>query len=97
MLLPLLIICDSASLVTLYFIDNALALAAFHVLWLTNVITYVFITSFTLLIDPAIGRRIWRQGLMFPGAVNVVILLAAIIPAPLYWVAHLILDAAGFG
>jgi cellulose synthase/poly-beta-1,6-N-acetylglucosamine synthase-like glycosyltransferase len=95
-LLPLLIICDSASLVTLYFIDNALALAAFHVLWLTSVITYIFITSFTLLIDPVIGRRVWRQGVMFPGAVNVVILLAAIIPAPLYWLAHLILDAAGF-
>jgi cellulose synthase/poly-beta-1,6-N-acetylglucosamine synthase-like glycosyltransferase len=95
-LLPVFMVCASASLVTLFFIDPALALTAFHFLWLTSVITYIFITSFTLLIDPVIGRRVWRQGLMFPGAVNMVILLAAIIPAPLYWVGHEILDAAGF-
>ncbi len=49
---------------------------AFHVLWLANVITYVFITSFALLIDPQTGQHTWKEALLFPGAVNVVILLA---------------------
>jgi cellulose synthase/poly-beta-1,6-N-acetylglucosamine synthase-like glycosyltransferase len=95
-LLPVFMVCASASLVILFFIDYRLAWSAFHVLWLTNVITYVFITSLTLLIDPVIGRRTWRQGLLFPGAINVLILLAAVVPAPLYWVAREILSAAGF-
>jgi cellulose synthase/poly-beta-1,6-N-acetylglucosamine synthase-like glycosyltransferase len=96
LLLPVFMVCASASLVVLWFIDGSLAWAAFHVLWLTNVITYVFITSFALLIDPVIGRRTWVQALMFPGAVNVLILLAAVIPTPLYWVSHQVMTAAGF-
>jgi cellulose synthase/poly-beta-1,6-N-acetylglucosamine synthase-like glycosyltransferase len=96
LLLPVFMVCASASLVVLWFIDASLAWAAFHVLWLTNVITYVFITSFALLIDPVIGRRTWVQALMFPGAVNVLILLAAVIPTPLYWVSHQVMSAAGF-
>ena len=88
LLLPVFMILASASLVTLYFVDYQLAWVAFHVLWLTNVITYVFITSFALLIDPATGRRTWVQAVLFPGAVNVVILLAAILPGPLGWVSH---------
>jgi cellulose synthase/poly-beta-1,6-N-acetylglucosamine synthase-like glycosyltransferase len=96
LLLPVFMVCASASLVVLWFIDNSLAWTAFHVLWLTNVITYVFITSFALLIDPVIGRRTWVQAVMFPGAVNVLILLAAVIPTPLYWVSHEVMTAAGF-
>ena len=51
LLLPVLMVLASGSLVILFFIDYQLAWAAFHVLWLTNVITYLFITSFTLAID----------------------------------------------
>ncbi|HTZ27412.1 MAG TPA: glycosyltransferase [Streptosporangiaceae bacterium] len=95
LLLPGFMLLVSASLVTLWFIDSSLAWTAFHVLWLTNVITYVFITSFALLIDPVIARRVWFQALLFPGAVNVLILLAAVIPTPLYWVSRQLLSAAG--
>ena len=83
LLLPMFMLCASASLVTLYFIDYRLALAAFHVLWLTSVLTYVFITSFALLIDPPVGRRTWREAVLFPGLVNVLILATAVAPAVL--------------
>ncbi len=96
LLLPVFMVCASASLVTLYFIDFALAWTAFHILWLTNVITYIFITSFALLIDPVVGRRVWRQGLLFPGVVNVLILLTAVLPGPMAWLSREILGAAGF-
>jgi cellulose synthase/poly-beta-1,6-N-acetylglucosamine synthase-like glycosyltransferase len=96
LLLPVFMVCASASLVTLYFIDYQLAWTAFHVLWLTNVITYVFITSFALLIDPAVGKRTWRQAVMFPGAVNVLIIVTAVLPGPLSWLSHELLAAAGF-
>ncbi len=96
LLLPVFMVLASASLVTLFFIDYQLAWNVFHALWLTNVITYVFITSYSLLIDPGVGRRTWKEGLLFPGAVSVAILLAAVIPAPMSWLGHELAGAAGF-
>jgi len=87
LLLPIIMVLASSSLVVLFFIDYRLAWEAFHVLWITNVITYAFITSFALMIDPQTARRVWRQALMFPGAVSVIIILAAVIPGPLRWLA----------
>jgi cellulose synthase/poly-beta-1,6-N-acetylglucosamine synthase-like glycosyltransferase len=95
LLLPVFMVLASASLLTLYFLDYQLAWTSFHVLWLANLITYVFITSFTLFIDPETGRRTWRQALLFPGAVNVVIMLAAAAPGLLYWLARQLTGAAG--
>jgi cellulose synthase/poly-beta-1,6-N-acetylglucosamine synthase-like glycosyltransferase len=95
LLLPALMVCASASLVTLFFINHHLAFTAFHVLWLLNVVTYVFITSFALLIDPQMARRTWKEALLFPGVVNVVILLAAILPGPLSLLARTLLSAVG--
>jgi cellulose synthase/poly-beta-1,6-N-acetylglucosamine synthase-like glycosyltransferase len=95
LLLPALMVCASASLVTLFFINRHLAFTAFHALWLVNVVTYVFITSFALLIDPQMARRTWRQALLFPGVINVVILLAAVLPGPLSLLARTLLSAVG--
>jgi cellulose synthase/poly-beta-1,6-N-acetylglucosamine synthase-like glycosyltransferase len=88
LLQPILMIMASASLITLFFIDKSLAWQAFHALWITNLLTYVFITSFALLIDPSTGRRVWRQAVMFPGAISLIIMLAAIAPAPLRFLAY---------
>jgi len=87
LLQPLMMICASASLVTLFFIEYQLAWMAFHVLWITNVITYVFLTSFALLMDPSTGKRVWREALMFPGAISVFIILTAVLPGPILWLA----------
>jgi cellulose synthase/poly-beta-1,6-N-acetylglucosamine synthase-like glycosyltransferase len=95
LLLPALMVCASSSLVALFFIDYQLAFSAFHVLWLANVITYVFITSFALLIDPQTGKHTWKEALLFPGAVNAVILLAGILPGPMSLLARATLSAAG--
>jgi cellulose synthase/poly-beta-1,6-N-acetylglucosamine synthase-like glycosyltransferase len=83
LLQPVFLICASASLVTLYYIDAPLAWDAFHALWIVNVLTYVFITLFALLIDPETGRRVWREAVLFPGLVSLLIMLTVIIPGPL--------------
>jgi len=88
LLQPAFMIASSASLITLFFIDHSLAWTAFHALWITNLLAYAFITSYSLLIDPKTGRHVWRQGLLFPGAVSVVIMLAAIWPPPLRFVIY---------
>jgi cellulose synthase/poly-beta-1,6-N-acetylglucosamine synthase-like glycosyltransferase len=85
LLLPVTMICACVSLVTLFFLNFRLAWAAFHVLWIINVITYVFITSFTLLIDPSTGKHVWRQALLFPGVINTFIIVLAMAPDPVLW------------
>jgi len=95
LLLPVFMLLASASLVTLFFIDYQLAWAAFHLLWLTNVITYLFITAFTLTIDPDVGRHTWKEALLFPGLVNVAILVAAMAPGPVSWLGHQLLAVTG--
>jgi cellulose synthase/poly-beta-1,6-N-acetylglucosamine synthase-like glycosyltransferase len=88
LLQPILMIMASGALITLFFIDKSLAWQAFHALWITNLLTYVFITSFALLIDPPTGRRVWREAVMFPGAISLIIMLAAIAPVPLRFLAY---------
>ncbi len=88
LLLPVFMLLASASLVTLFFIDYQLAWTAFHVLWLTNVVTYVFITSFALLIDPGSAGAPGRKRCCSRALVNVTILVAAILPGPVSWLGH---------
>jgi hypothetical protein len=95
LLQPVFMIGASASLVTLYFIDQSLAWEAFHALWITNVLAYAFITSYALLIDPRTGRRVWRQAILFPGVISVIIMVAAVAPLPLRFLAYHLLDYVG--
>jgi len=93
-LMPVFMIAASASLVTLYFADFPLAWALFHVLWITNAVTYLFVTFFSFAIDLQTARRTWREGIMFPGLVALLIILATCVP-PLFdrWVPGLMRTA----
>jgi cellulose synthase/poly-beta-1,6-N-acetylglucosamine synthase-like glycosyltransferase len=77
---PVFMITSSAALLTLYFTGFPRVWLAFHVLWIINAATYVFITCFSLLIDPQTGRRCWRQAIFFPGAVNLAIIVYSCFP-----------------
>ena len=88
LLQPLFIFGSSAALITLFFIDHQLAWNTFHALWITNLLSYAFITSYSLLIDTGTARRVWLQAIMFPGAVSVIIMLAAIWPPALRFVIY---------
>jgi cellulose synthase/poly-beta-1,6-N-acetylglucosamine synthase-like glycosyltransferase len=90
-LMPVFMIGASASLVTLFFVDFPLSWTLFHVLWITNAATYLFVTLFSFAIDPQTARRTWREGLLFPGVVALTIILATCMP-PLFdrWVPDLL-------
>jgi cellulose synthase/poly-beta-1,6-N-acetylglucosamine synthase-like glycosyltransferase len=96
LLLPIFMILASSSLVALYLINCQVAWGAFHALRLINLATYLFITSFALLIDPPIAKRTWKEGFMFPGAVNVIILASAVLPGPVTWLGRQLVITAGF-
>jgi hypothetical protein len=77
---PVFMITSSAALLTLYFAGSPHVWPAFRVLWIINAATYIFITGFALLIDPSTARRCWRQALVYPGAVNLAIIVYTCFP-----------------
>ena len=94
-LLPVFMILASASLITLYFSDFAMAWIVFHVLWIINALTYVFITSFVLMIDWVTGRHAWIEGILFPGAISLSIIIAACFPRLLRMIFYGLLPVLG--
>ena len=78
---PIFMITSSVGLVVLFFTAHDGAYGVFRLLWLLSLITYLFVTSFTLAIDPAVARRAWREALLFPGAVSLLIMAAVAAPA----------------
>jgi len=94
-LLPVFMILASASLIILYFGNFSLAWVVFHVLWIVNALTYVFITSFVLMIDWVTGRHAWLEGVLFPGAISVCIIVAACFPRLLRMIFYDVLPLIG--
>ncbi len=74
-LMPVFMGVATIGLVTLFFSDRALSVTAFQSLWALTGCAFVFITCSSLLIDPEAGRRCWRQGLLFPGAINLTLIV----------------------
>jgi cellulose synthase/poly-beta-1,6-N-acetylglucosamine synthase-like glycosyltransferase len=85
---PVFMITSSAALLTLYFTGSPRAWPAFHVLWVANAASYLFMTGFALLMDPQTGRQAWRQAVLFPGLVNLTIIVESCFPRPARAAAH---------
>lgn len=94
-LLPLLMITSSAALVGLFLLDAPTAWPAFRWLWIINAVSYLFITSFTLLIDPTTARRCWLQAIMFPGAISLVLIAYSCFPRPMRWLVDEVFAGVG--
>jgi len=82
-LMPIFMIAAATSLVILFFADFPLSWRLFHVLWIINAIVYLFVTLFSFTIDPYTARRTWFQGVMFPGAIALIIIIYTCFP-PLF-------------
>lgn len=82
-LMPAFMITSSISLIALYLIDYGYSLEIFRALWMINVFTYVVVTAFSLMIDPGTARKSWRQAILFPGFVSLLIIIATCFP-PIY-------------
>jgi cellulose synthase/poly-beta-1,6-N-acetylglucosamine synthase-like glycosyltransferase len=73
--MPLFMLMATTGLVTLFFTDRALSISAFTALWALTGGTFLFITLSALFMDPETGRRCWREGFFFPGAINLTLIL----------------------
>ena len=92
---PVFMITSSAALLTLFFAGSPAAWPAFRVLWIINAVTFIFITGFALLIDTSTARRSWREAVMFPGVVNLAIIVYTCFPRPLAGAARWLFDQSG--
>ncbi len=77
---PVFMITSSAALLTLYLAGSPSAWSAFHVLWVANAAIFLFTTGFALLMDPPTGRHTWREAVLFPGVVNLAIIIGSCAP-----------------
>ncbi len=95
LLQPFLMIMGSAALIGLYFLNFDLGWRAFHALWLINAMCYIFVTTLALLIDTQTGRRTWVEAILYAGLVNVIVIVAAVVTAPMHGLALDLFSAAG--
>ncbi len=79
-LLPVAMVLSSTGLIGLYFLDSDLATTLFGELWFLALGTYLFITAMTVQLDPATGRRSWREAVAFPGIISLLVMVAAAAP-----------------
>ena len=79
-LLPVAMVLSSVGLIGLYFLDSDLAMTIFGELWFLALCTYIFITAMTVQLDPATGRRSWREAIAFPGIISLLVMLTAFAP-----------------
>ena len=80
LLMPIFMILAATGLVSLYFSDFPLSWVLFRAFWILNVIVYLFVTVFSLLIDSDSGRVTWKEGIVFPGFVSISIIILSFIP-----------------
>ncbi len=80
MFMPFFMILSSIGLVSLYFIDFAYSWQLFKLLWVINVVVYLYVTLFSFLIDTKAGKQAWFEGLLFPGLISFVIIIFSAVP-----------------
>ncbi|QCR19402.1 glycosyltransferase [Agrococcus sp. SGAir0287] len=79
-LLPALMIAASVGLIGLYLIDSTLASLVFRSLWIVVGASYVYGMLYGAQLDPQTGRTSWREIILFPGAISLVVMLSAFFP-----------------
>ncbi len=89
-LMPVIQITASLGLLTLFFMDEALAWKTFQSLWLLAGIVYLLVTFVSYVIDWESSRKSWLEGILFPGLISLSVILYSLFPPPFEALANLI-------
>ncbi|USQ12525.1 glycosyltransferase family 2 protein [Legionella lytica] len=79
-LMPLIMITTSLALNTLYFLNTSLSWQFFRIFSLISFAAYLFTTFYSFCIDPKTAKRVWFEGIMFPGLISLINMLVAVFP-----------------
>jgi cellulose synthase/poly-beta-1,6-N-acetylglucosamine synthase-like glycosyltransferase len=80
LLLPVAMVLSSIGLIGLFLLHNDLAATVFRVTWIAAACTYVYTIGLAVQLDPRTGRRSWREAILFPGLVSILVMLTAFFP-----------------
>lgn len=80
LVLPLVMVVVPLAFLGLFVLDDDLARLAFRTLWIAAACLYLFAVVFVLQLDPVIARTSWREALMFPGVISVLVMITAFFP-----------------
>ncbi|MGX5681466.1 glycosyltransferase [Schumannella luteola] len=79
-LLPVAMILSSTGLVGLFLMQSELATVVFRAMWITAACTYVYTILLAVQLDGRTGRRSWREAILFPGLVSIIVMVTAFFP-----------------
>jgi cellulose synthase/poly-beta-1,6-N-acetylglucosamine synthase-like glycosyltransferase len=79
-LLPIAMILSSVGLIGLFLLQSELATVVFRAMWITAACTYVYSIGLAVQLDGRTGLRSWREAILFPGAVSIIVMITAFFP-----------------
>lgn len=79
-LLPLIMVLSSAGLAGLLLLHSEVAATTFRILWISAALAYVFVLTLGSLSDARTSRREIGHILLFPGIINMLVMLTALFP-----------------
>lgn len=80
LLLPVAMVLSSIGLIGLLLVHSEVATLAFRAAWIAAAGTYIYAILLAVQLDPQTGKRSWREALMFPGLISLVVMLTALFP-----------------
>lgn len=79
-LLPVAMVLSSVGLIGLFLLQSDLTNLVFRTLWITAACAYVYTIALAVQLDGATGLRSWREAILFPGLISIVVMVAAFFP-----------------
>jgi cellulose synthase/poly-beta-1,6-N-acetylglucosamine synthase-like glycosyltransferase len=78
--LPVAMVLSSIGLIGLLLLHSDLAAIVFRITWILAACVYVYTIGLAVQLDGRTGRRSWREAILFPGLVSIVVMLTAFFP-----------------
>lgn len=78
--LPVAMILSSLGLIGLELLHSEAATIIFRAMWILAACVYVYTIGLAVQLDRATGLRSWREAVLFPGLVSIVIMITAFFP-----------------
>lgn len=79
-LLPVFMMLASVGLIGLYLLDSSLSSFIFRSMWIVIGCAYIYTIVLAVQLDAPMARVAWREVLLFPGAISIVVMISAFFP-----------------
>lgn len=79
-LLPVFMLSASTGLIGLYLLNSPLASVIFRAMWIVVGCAYIYTIAIAVQLDGGMARIAWREVLLFPGLISMIVMLSAFFP-----------------